>query len=196
MSRPDPILVEQLHRHDISAFDTLFKKYHLAVYRNILKLTKDATAAEDILQEAFIRLWEKRLQLDPTQSVAGWLFVISFNLSINYSKQKLREQVIHKKLSINPFQQEGLDSVSTLTEEQYRLLEKAIEQLSPQKRKIINLCKLEGKTYEEAAAELKISRHTVKEYLSAAMASLNDYVRKHASHVTVPFLLLWIGHYN
>jgi RNA polymerase sigma-70 factor (ECF subfamily) len=107
----------------------------------------------------------------------------------------LREQVIHKKLSINPFLQDGLENVSKISEEQYRLLEKAIEQLSPQKRRIINLCKLEGKTYEEAAAELNISRHTVKEYLSAAMASLNDYVRKHASHVTVPFLLLWAGHY-
>lgn len=195
MSRPDPLLVEQLHRHDISAFDTLFKKYHLAVYRNILKLTKDSVASEDILQESFIRLWEKRLQLDPAQSVAGWLFVISFNLSVNYSRKKLREQVIHKKLSINPFQQDGLENVSIISEEQYRLLEKAIEQLSPQKRKIVNLCKLEGKTYEEAAAELNISRHTVKEYLSAAMASLNDYVRKHASHVTVPFLLLWVSHY-
>src|SRR5687767_5753131 len=117
MSRPDPLLVEQLHRHDISAFDTLFKKYHLAVYRNILKLTKDSVAAEDLLQESFIRLWEKRLQLDPAQSVAGWLFVISFNLSVNYSRKKLREQVIHKKLSINPFQQDGLENVSKISEE-------------------------------------------------------------------------------
>ena len=196
MSRPDSVLVQQLHRHDISAFDTLFKKYHLAVYRNILKLTKDTAAAEDLLQESFIRLWEKRLQLDAAQSVAGWLFVISFNLSVNYSRKKLREQVIHKKLFISQDQHEVMDSVSIINEEQYYLLEKAIEQLSPQKRKIIKLCKLEGKTYEEAAAELNISRHTVKEYLSAAMAAGNDYVRKHASHVTVPFLILMASHYK
>jgi len=196
MSRPDPSLVELLHKDDIGAFDTLFKKYHLAVYRNILKITKEEAAAEDLLQETFIRLWEKRMQLDPGQSVAGWLFVISFNLSVNYTRKKLREQVVHKELFCNHFQQVGQDSTAILNEEQYYLLQKGIEQLSPQKRKIINLCKLEGKTYEEAAAELKISRHTVKEYLSAAMASLNDYVRKNASHVAVPFLLLLVNNYN
>jgi RNA polymerase sigma-70 factor (ECF subfamily) len=73
---------------------------------------------------------------------------------------------------------------ASVYEEYYQLLKRGIDQLSPQKQKIVKLCKLEGKTYEEAAAELKISRHTVKEYLSGAMASLGEYMRQHANKVS------------
>ena len=191
MRGPDALLVERLHQNDLSAFDALYQNYHLAVYRNILKLTKDPTAAEDILQEVFIRLWEKRKQLDPGQSVAGWLFVISFNLSVDYSRLKLREQVLHRKL-FSETQELSADNYWKISEKQYHLLEKAIAQLTPQRRKVVKLCKLQGKTYEEAAVELNISRHTVKEHLSAAMISINEYVRKNSNQGYIAVFLLWL----
>src|SRR5205085_3232261 len=91
------------------------------------------------------------------------------------------EQVLHRNLLAAS---EQLVQNGSAYEEYYQLLKNAIEQLSPQKQKIIRLCKLEGKTYEEAAAELQISRHTVKEYLSAAMASLSEYIRQHAGNAS------------
>lgn len=189
MSKADADLVIRLRKSDVAAFDTLYWKYHQAVYRNILKFTKDKDAAEDILQEVFTRLWEKRLETDPAQSLAGWLFVISFNLSINYARKKLRELTAHRNLLLTDDLQDDDLAVNARYEEQYRLLEKAIEQLSPQKRRIVTLCKLEGKTYEEAACELNISRHTVKEHLSAAMTNLNEYVRRHAVYTHLAVLL-------
>jgi RNA polymerase sigma-70 factor (family 1) len=187
MSNSNAELIERLQQHDVGAFDALYWQYHEVVYRNILKFTKDAIAAEDILQEVFIKLWEKRHTIKTEQSVAGWLFVISFNLSVNHTRKRLREQTLQKKLAaIEP--DSGLPAGITLYEEQYQLLESAIEQLSPQKRKVVTLCKLEGKTYEEAAGELKISRNTVKEHLQAAMVNLNDYIRKKA-HIYVAFFI-------
>jgi RNA polymerase sigma-70 factor (ECF subfamily) len=196
MSRLDPELVVHLQANDISAFDALYEKYHEAVYRNILKLTRDAIVAEDLLQEVFVRLWEKRMQLNSRQSVAGWLFVISFNLSVNYTRKILRQQTMHKKLLYDYAHSENSIGDSSLHEAQYHLLEKAIEQLPPQKRRVVSLCKLEGKTYEEAAAELKISRHTVKEHLSTAMVYINNYVQKNADHAFVAVFLLWLNGYN
>lgn len=185
MSNSNAELIARLQQHDVGAFDALYWQYHEVVYRNILKFTKDATAAEDILQEVFIKLWEKRHTIKTEQSVAGWLFVISFNLSVNHTRKRLREQTLQKKLAaIEP--DSGIPGGTILYEEQYQLLESAIEQLSPQKRKVVTLCKLEGKTYEEAAGELKISRNTVKEHLQAAMVNLNDYIRKKA-HIYVAF---------
>jgi RNA polymerase sigma factor (sigma-70 family) len=165
----------------VSAFDSLYWRYYQVVYRNILKLTKDPLVSEDILQEVFIRLWEKRQDINYEQPVVKWIFVISFNLSIDYTRKKLREQELHRKLLLdtNAIPQNG-----SVYEDYYHLLKRAIEQLSPQKQRIVKLCKLEGMTYEEAAAEMKISRHTVKEYLSAAMASLSEYVRQHANKVS------------
>jgi RNA polymerase sigma factor (sigma-70 family) len=181
MKSPDSKLVVKLRAGDVSAFDSLYWRYYQVVYRNILKLTKDPLVAEDILQEVFIRLWEKRQDINFEQPVVNWIFVISFNLSIDYTRKKLREHELHRKLLA--------DSATFLQnpsvyEEYYHLLKRAIEQLSPQKQNVVKLCKLEGKTYEEAAAEMQISRHTVKEYLSSAMANLGEYVRQHANKVS------------
>lgn len=181
MKSPDSKLVVKMRAGDVSAFDSLYWRYYQVVYRNILKLTKDPLVSEDILQEVFIRLWEKRQDINFEQPVVNWIFVISFNLSIDYTRKKLREQELHRKLLLdtNAIPQNG-----SVYEDYYLLLKRAIEQLSPQKQRIVKLCKLEGMTYEEAAAEMKISRHTVKEYLSAAMASLSEYVRQHANKVS------------
>ena len=181
MKSPDSKLVIKMRAGDVSAFDSLYWRYYQVVYRNILKLTKDPLVSEDILQEVFIRLWEKRQDINFEQPVVNWIFVISFNLSIDYTRKKLREQELHRKLLLdtNAIPQNG-----SVYEDYYQLLKRAIEQLSPQKQRIVKLCKLEGMTYEEAAAEMKISRHTVKEYLSAAMASLGEYVRQHANKVS------------
>jgi len=191
MRNIDSELIVRLQQSQVTAFDALYWKYHEPVYRNILKFTKDTIVAEDILQEVFAKLWEKRLAIDAEQSVGGWLFVVSFNLSVNHTRKRLREQTAHKKLFAAEPETEILVTGQQVYEEQYRLMKQAIDQLSPQKRKIVTLCKLEGKTYEEAAGELNISRNTVKEHLSAAMVNLNEYVRKNATHASVVVLASW-----
>jgi RNA polymerase sigma-70 factor (ECF subfamily) len=186
MTKLDAELVLGMHRGDVDAFDALYLKYHQPVYRNIIKLVKDTTIAEDILQEVFIKLWENKKSIKADQSVAGWLFVVSFNLSVNQTRKKLREHTLHKELFHDDV---AAEKDFMLYEHHHQLLEKAIEQLSPQKKKIIRLCKLEGKTYEQVANELNISRHTVKEYLSSAMSNLNDYMRKHSKQSYVAILV-------
>jgi RNA polymerase sigma-70 factor (family 1) len=196
MNTQDAELVVRLQQDEVSAFDTLYWKYHQAVYRNIFKFVKEQIVTEDILQEVFAKLWEKRKEINASQSVAGWLFVISFNLSVDYVRKRLREQTIHKEL----LNLDGDDNYSldrkNVYEEQYQLLEKAIAQLSPKKRKIVTLCKLEGKTYDEVAEELKISRNTVKEHLSIAMVKLNDYIQKNKEHNTYIVLFLLFLNYH
>jgi len=64
-------------------------------------------------------------------------------------------------------------------EEQLNAIEKAMDQLSPQKRKVFELCKVQGRTYKKAAEELHISKYTVKEYLSEALVSIRKYIGEH-----------------
>ncbi|SEW25632.1 RNA polymerase sigma-70 factor, ECF subfamily [Chitinophaga sp. YR573] len=196
MNTQDAELVVRLQQDEVSAFDTLYWKYHQAVYRNIFKFVKEQIVTEDILQEVFAKLWEKRKDINPSQSVAGWLFVISFNLSVDYVRKKLREQTIHKELLNLDFDDDYSLDRKNIYEDQYQLLEKAIAQLSPKKRKIVTLCKLEGKTYDEVAEELKISRNTVKEHLSIAMVKLNDYIQKNKEHNKYIVLFLLFLNYH
>lgn len=196
MNTQDAELVVRLQQDEVSAFDTLYWKYHQAVYRNIFKFVKEQIVTEDILQEVFAKLWEKRKEINASQSVAGWLFVISFNLSVDFVRKRLREQTIHKELLNLDFDDNYSLDRKSIYEEQYQLLEKAIANLSPKKRKIVTLCKLEGKTYDEVAEELKISRNTVKEHLSIAMVKLNDYIQKNQEHNKYIVLFLLFLNYH
>jgi RNA polymerase sigma-70 factor (ECF subfamily) len=195
MSIEDDInLVCRLHGDDIKAFDALYKKYHQAIYRNIYKLTKDYDVAQDILQDVFVVLWEKRLQIKPDQSVSGWLFVLSFNRSISYLRQKLKDSAIINKL---PFMEtEQITDEKEVIDGQYYLLHDAVNHLSPQKKSVFTLCKLEGRTYEEAAEKLNISKHTVKEYLGLAVVSVKNHINEHQAEwksVIVLLLCYWVN---
>ncbi|MBD0298046.1 MAG: sigma-70 family RNA polymerase sigma factor, partial [Flavisolibacter sp.] len=167
--------------------------YHQAVYANIFKLTKEVEVTQDILQEVFIALWEKRSSIDINQTVSGWLFVVSYNKSISYLKRALKESVISNEW--NEEMQPAEESEINVREVQLQLLEDALGQLSPQKKKVFELCKLQGKSYEETARELNISKHTVKEYLSAAIANVKEYIKEHPDYISSLFCPLLLSRF-
>ena len=171
-------LASRLRNDDINAFNSLYWEYHAAVYANVLKLIRDPAIAEDIVQEVFVTLWGKRHKIDPDQDIAGWLFVISHHKTVDQLKRKLKQALVQKDLSI--FKDDHSIIVNTdLKEEQLNAIEEAMDQLSPQKRKVFELCKVQGRTYKKAAEELHISKYTVKEYLSEALVSIKKYIGEH-----------------
>jgi RNA polymerase sigma-70 factor (ECF subfamily) len=183
-------LILLLQQSDVVSFDALYCKYQQQVYANIFKLTKDAEITKDILQEVFVTLWEKRATIDAGQSVAGWLFKVSYNRAVDHLKKALKESVIQKELrsEIPSFSTEP--SNINIKELRLQLLEEAIEQLSPQKKKVFVLCKMQGKTYEESAKELNISKHTVKEYLSGAIANVYEYIQARLSLPSIAYVIM------
>jgi RNA polymerase sigma-70 factor (family 1) len=170
----DEELITRLSNNDLSAFDELYWKYQKAVFQNVYKLTHQESIAEDIVQDVFISLWEKRHSIDVSRGVAGWLFVSSYNRAVNVLKKSLRES-----LAIKDSGNIDISSDPIITEIQYTILEKAIVALPPQKRKVFELCKLQGHTYDEAAKEMNISKHTVKEYMMGAMHAIRDYAARY-----------------
>lgn len=173
---------------DESAFAAIYDKYHHALYRSVYKICQSTAETEDILQEVFVTLWEQCGGLDKSQSIGGWLFTVCFNRAVNHLKKKTREL---SRAKIATERTPEIIDIHEL-EAQWLVMERAIEQLSAQKKKVFQLCKLEGKTYEEAAAILGISRHTVKEYLSESMKLIRGFVREHPSY-KLPLLssLIW-----
>ena len=173
----------RLQNDDKEAFNELYRKYHSAIYYNILKLTRDSILAEDIVQEVFITLWEKRYSLDSEKEISRWLFVISYNKSIDCLKRKLKESLAQTALQQD--NENTTDTGNSLFNIRMNIIEKAIEQLSPQKKKVFELCKLQRKTYAEAARELHISKHTVKEYLSGAVTFIREYVKQYSEYSVI-----------
>ena len=183
-------LASRLVDGDMAAFNELYKKYFHPVYRNALKILRDIPAAEDVLQEVFITLWEKRRTIDPERSLAGWLFILCYNRSVNVLRRRLRESILYRQLP-QPWEPSPEEEIKYST--QWKILEDAMSCLSPQRRKVFELCKLQGKSYEEAARELDISKYTVKEYLSAAVHSIKEYSLHHPESTValIPVLLLF-----
>lgn len=170
-----------------SAFKSLYDRYHHALYRKTFQILQSTSETEDIIQEAFIILWEKRQEIDTARPLGPWLFTVTFNRAVNSLKKKLREKSRTAAAAEIQAAQEDL----VLLETRWQILEAAISQLSPQKKRVFQLCKMEGRTYEETSQLMGISRYTVKEYLGEVMHSIRDYVSKHmVADTTLAFLLL------
>lgn len=182
-------LAVRLRNDDIDAFNTLYWEYHATVYANSLRLIKDPSIAEDIVQEVFVTLWGKRHTIDPELDIAGWLFVISHNKTVDQLKRKLKQDLARRNLSIVAEDHSTIVNAD-LKEEQLCAIEKAMDQLSPQKRKVFELCKVQGRTYKKAAEELHISKYTVKEYLSEALVSIKKYIGDQARQTGIFIYLL------
>ena len=171
-------IVKRLQCDDTTAFDAVYWKYHYRLYKNIFKILNDEDQAQNILQDVFVSLWENRASIDCRQPIANWLFVVSYNKSLSFLKKRLKDPVIFQELDELEFAE--VASTAAYKEQQFQLLEMALLQLSPQKKKVFDLCKMQGKTYAETAEELHISRHTVKEYLSEAILNIREYIKSHA----------------
>ncbi len=188
-------LVSDLQRGDKKTFDAFYYRYYQSVFRNITKLIHRHDIAEDILQEVFLALWEHRSQLDPERPVDGWLFVVSYNKSINWLKKNSQE----KNFLAAPVIQACYDSEETKLQEQsfqnqVAVINDAVNQLPPRKKQAFKLCKLEGRSYEEAGELLGISSDTVKEYVKNSSQIIRRYIAaqptSHAVLVMYALILL------
>ncbi|WP_212002976.1 RNA polymerase sigma factor [Chitinophaga sp. HK235] len=172
-----------LNSADVKAFDMIYDQYHHAVFRNICRLVEQHDIAEDILQEVFMSFWNSRHELDLSQGAGKWLFVVSYNKSLQYLKKAAAEK---SKLVAYPSILDTMeDDNPDLREARLTLINEAIENLPPRKKEVFQLCRLEGKTASEVSHILGISHHTVKEYLQASVKSIRTYIASSQGMVPV-----------
>ncbi|GGH63542.1 RNA polymerase sigma-70 factor (ECF subfamily) [Filimonas zeae] len=189
VSYEEKLLLAQLAADSHEAFDTFYNRYFEAVYRNVVKITGDAAVAEDLVQEVFFAFWKKRKDFEDAGHAANWLFLTSYHKSLNQLRQHARERLM--KQTVATLQHNDPDDIAYLIKEnQLNLLEKAVAQLPEKRKKVFELCRLQGKTYAEAAAELGISVNTVKNHLSEAGETIRAWLLQHREELPATTLLL------
>ncbi len=167
-------LVESLQQGNWEAFEALYQQYHSKVYYFVLKQTNNPTQAEDLVHDSFLRLWEKRATLSLEIPMEAQLFVITRNVVINHYKREVLKQKIY-----DTFSETVTDLNITeddLTQETLLQINTAIEALPPKRRQIFKMSKLEGRTYEEIAQTLSISKNTVESQMVKALKFLRERV--------------------
>ena len=176
--RSDAEQLEALTRDRVDAYEVLYHRYKQPVFANIRKMVKDPDAAEDILQEVFIALWENRHTIDQAKGAGGWLFVVSYNKSASYLKKKLREAaLLESETDLADLAIADEPANDELTSLQLALVEEAVRHLPARKQAVFRLCRFEGKSVEEVAADTGISVASVKDYLKQSTRFIRDYVQ-------------------
>jgi RNA polymerase sigma-70 factor (family 1) len=168
-------LLRQLQQGDQQAFLELYDHYQAPLYHYILRFVKIPGLAEDLTQDVFLKVWEIRDRIEPTLSFRAYLYTISRN-RVFKSLKKITADAAKRQQLLHHLQQAATTPYLQLQWQEYqRSLQKAIKALPPQRQRVFNLCREEGKSYEEVARELGISRNTVKEHMVLAVKCLKEY---------------------
>ncbi|MDN5289950.1 MAG: hypothetical protein PWQ06_189, partial [Anaerophaga sp.] len=170
---------------NINAFGTFFRNQYPRLLKYCRLFIKDLATAEDMVQETFIKFWEKRETLDPNNSAESLLFISLRNRCLNYLREqqadrnKLREYQSKTKTlqlisHIDYLGEEDLPIEELLIRE----LNAAIDNLPKQCRNVVKLAKLEGLKNQEVATKLGISVKGVERQLSIGKKKIEEHLRK------------------
>lgn len=173
------------------AFETLFNTFLPKLYPFIIKFIKSEPAAQEILQETFIRVWLSRDKLSEIDNPGGWLYKVASNECYSY----LRKSILNNKF-FNPltFEPEPVNSTHEgfALKELNRLIGEAVNKLPAQRKKIYRMSRDEGKSIPEIASILNISPNTVKNALVASLKFIREYLVKYG----IIFILLLLTEKN
>lgn len=186
----DTALVNGLRRGNRSAFHELYCVYHQDIYAYAISLLKSKHLAEDLLQEVFIKIWEKRGQLNPHLSFRSYIFTVTRNMAFNTlakaaTQTKLKDEIFYKGRK----RKTDTADYSLLEQNYNKLKQKALESLTPRCRLVFEMSRDGGKSYKEISEELGVSENTVKNQISTALADIRLFLEKHGD---VVFLLMFL----
>ncbi len=161
---------------DERAFKEIYWRYSARIYARLIKLLKDEDVADSILQDVFLRIWERRAQIDLSQSFKAYLYKIAENYVYDYFRKVARDKRLQVRLRQITSELYHHIEEDIFKKENEVLIAEAIEKLPPQRKLVFKLCKVEGKSYEEASQILDISISTVSNQLVKATKAIKEYV--------------------
>jgi RNA polymerase sigma-70 factor (family 1) len=183
-------LLLRIAEGDEQAFAVLFKQYFHHIYLLMLKYTNRHSDAEDIVQQAFVNVWEKRHLLAGIEKPDKWLFTIAINeFRIRFRKSRVSDQ--YRQYLTEVFEEEqGSPEDLLISKQQQAILKKALEGLSSKQQQAYLLSREEGLTYAEIAGKMGLEPTTVKEHISRALKSIRTFIIDHSQEFLLLMLLL------
>ena len=169
-------LLSLLKQGDERAFDHFYQLYSLPIYRKLLKMIKVDILAEELMQDVFVRLWDKRHLIEPGQSFKSYLYLIAQNLVHDFYRKVAREERLQSEIKAFSTELYLHTEERLFLKETKEILDKAINQLPAQQKLVFNLCKIEGKSYEEVSDALGISTSTINGHIVKATKNIKEYM--------------------
>ncbi len=174
----DYLAVKNLQQGEVKAFDDLFNKYSPRLFNFSVKYLKSIEEAEEVVQEVFLYIWDKRDGLKPDNSFNAYIFTIAYNIIKKNFIKKSRDNAFKDDLIYTLLKQENnLDKIID-----YKfLLEKVefiIDALPNRRKEIFIERKYDGLSAKQIADELGISPNTVENQLASAQKQIQNELKK------------------
>lgn len=158
----------------------MFIQYTPQLNAFLTKLTNGEAETNELIQEIFIRIWLSRHLLDGIEQPSSWINGIAANVSFAWIKNRIRRRMLIDRVSGKQTQEPSIQAASPdkqiYLHDLQKLVARAVNHLSPQRRKIYQLSREQNMTIPEIADHLQISASTVKNTLVTALREIREYL--------------------
>ncbi len=160
-----------------SRFDSAFKEHYHKIRYVAVHFLKEQEQAENVAQDVFMSLWEKREEVDFTKSVLPWLVTITRNKCLNILKnkkvqQKFQDRSYNMIMDLRVDLAESSSEFMLMNSEVEALMKESMEKMSPSIKETFLLCRFKEKKYEEVAKIQNVSVKTIEYRIMCALRIL------------------------
>lgn len=163
----DNTIAERLKNKDQTALSEIYDEYAGAIYGVIIRICRDEAVAQDLLQEVFMKVWQKIAKYDPAKGkLFTWIYQIARNLALNAIRSQ-RQLIQNEDLTVYSNKEEEKATV-------YPELMGSLNELEVHHKQAIELVYFQGLTHREAHEEMGVPLGTFKSYVRQALRNLKD----------------------
>lgn len=169
-------LVKALKEGNLLAFSIVYKTYAAQTFSLAFKYLLNKELAEDAVQNLFLKLWLKKEEIDETKPINRYLFTMLKNDLLNTLRDSKKNIYLLEDCLSMVLELEDNSQNENLKQEQMNIIQQALEQLSPQRRKVFEM-KVSGKySNQEIADKLNLSINTIKFQYSQSLKQIRATV--------------------
>ena len=177
---PDAALVQRLLRKDVGAFEQLYERHSRIVYSLVLRILRQGSTAEEVVQDVFLHVWRNSAHYDANRGpFIPWLLTLARNRALDNLRLKSERQRRREEQTEMPPQVVAAPQFDQALDEKRRAdrVRSLIAALPTQQRKAIELAYFDGMSHSEIAAALKEPLGTVKSWIRNALLRMKEELR-------------------
>ncbi|MBA9077536.1 MULTISPECIES: RNA polymerase sigma-70 factor [Rufibacter] len=166
--------IEAITTGDVAAFERVYRALAPKLYTFAYKLVQSREEAEEIVQDVFVKIWDRRAALDPFQNLDGYLFKVAKNLVYNKIRHRVYETAFSQYLATYGAVAENTTQTALEHQELMQLFEEACASMPPVRRQVFTMSRTEGLSNTEIAAALNTSNSNIENHLNKALKMLRE----------------------
>lgn len=179
----DEYLLSLVANQDAGAYEQLYDRHSRTIYSLILRIVRDPSIAEELLQDVYWQIWRDAGQYNESGAAAAWMFRIGRNRSLDeLRRRKSRPQADDQADIESAYRAKGTEQPSAESEAVYQIKRQqivaALSDLPPDQKVCVEMAYFEGLTHKEISIRLGIPAGTVKSRLRIGMEKLERSLRR------------------